>query len=82
MRTALVAVGNSKGVRLPKPILEQAGIVDEVDLEVRDGEIVLRSARVPRAGWAEAFAAMSAAGDDDLLDRDLPTQWDASEWRW
>ncbi len=82
MKTAIVRIGNSKGIRLPKPILEQCGITDEVELEVEDDRLVIRPARPPRFGWAEAFAAMARAGDDVLLDEESTSPWDETEWRW
>jgi antitoxin MazE len=83
MRARIVKIGNSKGIRIPKPMLEQSGIQDEVELEVEDGQIVIRAVRHPREGWDAAFAEMAARGDDKLLD-DLPstTTWDEEEWEW
>jgi antitoxin MazE len=82
MKAALVRIGNSKGIRLPKPILEQCGIEDEVELEVEDDRLIVRPARAPRAGWNEAFAERARQGDDSLLDEGLTSSWDESEWRW
>jgi antitoxin MazE len=80
MRTRLVSMGNSRGVRLPKPIIEQVGIVDEVDLVVRDGQIVIAAVRAPREGWAEAAAVIAA--DAPPLDELTPTRFDEAEWTW
>jgi antitoxin MazE len=82
MRASLVQIGNSRGIRIPKPLLEQTGLRDEVEIEVRGEQLVIRSANPPRAGWGEAFARMSERGDDALLDRERPTKWDESEWKW
>lgn len=82
MKTSLVRIGNSKGIRLPKPILEQCGIRDEVELEVEDDRLIIRPAQRPRSGWAEAFAAMTQHGDDLLPDEEAPSAWDQTEWRW
>ncbi len=84
MKTNIVRIGNSKGIRLPKPILEQCGLEDEVELEVEGNRLVVRSAHAPRSGWDQAFAAMAKKGDDTLLDQDtrLATEWDETEWRW
>lgn len=78
VKARLVNMGNSRGVRIPKPLIEQAGIVDEVELRVHDGAIVIAAARVPRAGWAEAAAANS----EGLIDPELPTRFDEVEWQW
>jgi len=83
VRTRIVRIGNSQGVRIPKPILEQTGLRGEVQLEVRDNTLVIARAERPRAGWAAAFSTMAARGDDALLD-DVPfaSTWDESEWQW
>jgi len=82
MKASLVAIGNSRGVRIPKALLEQTGLQGEIEMEVHGSQIVLRSARLVREGWAEAFARMAAAGDDALLEAPPPTEWDQSEWEW
>jgi len=82
VRTQLIKIGNSRGVRLSKAILEQAGLERDVDIEVRDGAVILRAAARARAGWAEAFADITTNGDDFILDADAPslTSWDEEEW--
>ena len=83
-RFNLVRVGNSRGIRLPKTVIEQCGLRDAVDLDVRDGQLVVRPADRPRLGWEETFSRMAERGDDELLDRESlgPTEWDAAEWEW
>ncbi len=81
MRTRLVSMGNSRGVRIPKPLIEEAGLVDEVELRVRAGAIVIAAARAPRAGWAEAAARATAAGET-ALDPGVATRFDEDEWQW
>ena len=84
MRLAIVRIGNSRGLRIPKALLEAAGIEEQVDLTVEDHRLVVTpvTTRHPREGWAEAFAAMAAAGDDALLDPETPTEFDDTEWAW
>lgn len=82
MRANIVQIGNSRGLRIPKPLLEQTGLRDEVEIEVRGEQLVIRAANAPRAGWAEAFAKMGECGRDALLDPETSTEWDESEWRW
>jgi antitoxin MazE len=85
MKSKLVAIGNSRGIRLPKSVLEQVGLEDEIELEVRSDHLVLRSPAKPRAGWDAAFARMRREGHDALLDprsAHAPTTWDRSEWKW
>ena len=84
MKALLVPIGNSRGVRIPKPLIEQCGLTDEVDLDVQDGTILIRAPRVrPRAGWTDAFARMAREGDDKPAESRFPSmQWDEDEWEW
>jgi antitoxin MazE len=83
MKTRIIRIGNSQGVRIPKLYLEQSRLGEEVVLEVQNNEIVIRSARPPRQGWAEAAKEMAARGEDELLDRGFShTSWDEEEWEW
>jgi len=84
VKTQIVKIGNSRGVRIPKPLLDQTGLSGQVEVSVEDDALVIRRARKPREGWAEAFESMAAAGDDSLLDNDSlqPTRWDREEWEW
>jgi len=82
MRTRLVRIGNSRGVRIPKLLLEQAGLEDEVELRVVEHGIVIESVRTPRAGWEEAARLVRERGEDGLLDEPTPTRFDETEWEW
>ena len=84
MKTRIVRIGNSQGIRIPKPLLEAAGLGDEVVLTSRPGGLLNRPARTQRAGWAEAFQEMAKRGDDTLLADISPTlsDWDEEEWEW
>jgi antitoxin MazE len=84
MKTRIVRIGNSRGIRIPKVLLEQAELADEVDISVQDKSLVIRPVRKPREGWAASFDEMAARGDDALLDGDTPslTSWDEEEWEW
>ncbi len=84
MKATLVRIGNSRGIRLPKPVIEQCGFENQVEMEVHHHELVIRSASKPREGWASAFARMSECGDDGILDRvaEPESTWDEEEWEW
>lgn len=82
MRTRLVRIGNSRGIRIPKLAIEEAGLSEEVELRVQPGAITIRPAAGPRAGWSEAAKLMQARGDDRLLDVPTPTRFDEEEWTW
>ncbi len=80
----LVAIGNSRGVRIPKAMIEQIGLGEEVELEVVDGTIVIRRKRRPREGWAEAAKLLAARGEElppEITDM-TETEWMRDHWRW
>ena len=82
MKTRLVRIGNSRGVRLPKPLIDQAGLTDQVELVLRGNTIVIAAHPAPRSGWAEAARKLHTAGGDQLLDPPMPTHFDETEWQW
>jgi len=81
MRSRIVQIGNSQGVRIPKPLLEQSGLEGEVELHAEQGRIVIASPRRARAGWAEAARRLHAAGEDELESTGR-TAFDREEWEW
>jgi antitoxin MazE len=81
-KTRIVQIGNSKGIRVPKALLDQAQLPDEIELQAERGRLIVRAAQGPRAGWADAAKAMHALGDDHLLDATTSSQFDDKEWRW
>jgi antitoxin MazE len=82
MKTRIVRIGNSQGVRIPKPLLEQAGLDGEVELRITESGIVIESASPPRAGWGSAASTIREAGEDGLVDQPVATDFDDSEWTW
>jgi antitoxin MazE len=83
MRSQIIQIGNSKGIRIPRPLLEQCQLEDEVELEAQPGQLVVRPVGGPRHGWAAAFEKMAQYGDDELLDGGGPeTQWSRKDWKW
>jgi len=82
MKTKIIRIGNSRGVRIPKPLLEQAGLADQVILRVIDDGIVIESADKPRANWAEAASVLHGRGEDGILDEPVETDFDETEWVW
>ena len=82
MIISVVPVGNSKGIRIPKTILNQLKIKGKLDLEVVNNEIHLKPVTEQvRNGWSEAFEKMAEYGDDNLLITDINTE-DDFEWEW
>lgn len=84
VKSRIVKIGNSRGIRIPKVLLEQTGLGEEVELEVDGNRLVIHPAVEARGGWDEAFAAMAEAHDDVLIDgaSPTPTSWDREEWEW
>jgi antitoxin MazE len=79
VRAKIVKIGNSRGIRLAKPLLEVAGLSDEVEIEAAPGVLTIRPSAHLRAGWAEAAAAVDP---DGLLDEMSSTCFDDGEWSW
>jgi antitoxin MazE len=82
MKSKIIRIGNSRGIRIPKPLLEQLGLDNDVEITAEKGAIVIRAAKKRRAGWAKAFREMAKNGDDQLLDPPTPTIFDETEWEW
>lgn len=84
MKANIIRIGNSRGIRLPKSIIERCELKDTVELEVEGNTLIIRPAHTPREGWSEAFSVMAERGDDRPLDADAAqeSEWDAAEWRW
>ncbi len=84
MKSRIVRIGNSQGIRIPKPLIEQTGLGQEVEIEVDGNRLIIARAVQPRTGWASAFQKMARMGDDILLDGDehIPTEWEEGKWEW
>lgn len=79
----MVRIGNSRGIRIPKPILEQCGFRDTVELRVEKDHLVITSSHSPREGWEEMFRAAGPSTPDELLLDSLPAnEFDREDWRW
>jgi antitoxin MazE len=81
MKARLVRIGNSRGVRLPKAVIEQVGLDDDIELRVEDNRVVITAASPPRSGWADAARRLGAESRG-LLDSPSPTRFDEDEWQW
>lgn len=82
IRTQIVKIGNSRGIRIPKVLIDQVGLEKEVEVSVQRDRLVIRPFCRPRQNWNEQFRAMAERNDDRLLDAPTPTQWDQDEWEW
>ena len=84
MKTRIVRIGNSQGVRIPKPLIEQSGLTEEVVILVEGNTLVIKPASRPRDNWEAAFESMALADDDRLLDQEALklSSWDDEDWEW
>ena len=82
MKSQIIQIGNSQGIRLPKMLLEESGIAGEVELEIHEDGILIRNAKKPRDGWDESFKAMAENEDDELSDGNFQTAFEKKEWQW
>ena len=82
MKSQIIQIGNSQGIRIPKMLLEDSRITGEVDLELHPDGILIRNAQKPRAAWDEAFKTMAENEDDEILDGHSSTVFEKKEWQW
>lgn len=84
VKTRIVKIGNSQGIRIPKLLLRQLQLTGEVELTVKHNQLMIKPSQRPRQGWDEQFRKMSERRDDRLLDKDAVslTEWDQDEWQW
>ena len=82
MITQLIKVGNSRGVRIPKPLIQETGLTDDVKIHVEGGSIIISPVKSVRAGWGDAFNKMHVNNDDVLIDKNSRSSWDDEEWEW
>ncbi len=84
VKTRIIKIGNSQGIRLPKWLLQQVGLLDEVEVKAQFGQLIIRPVVLPRQDWAQAFQTMAEQHDDRLLDPEplTLTEWETNEWVW
>jgi antitoxin MazE len=82
MKSQIIQIGNSQGIRIPKVLLEETGLKGEVDLQVHEAGILIRNIQKPRAGWNDAFRAMAENEDDEPLAPGASSDFDVKEWQW
>lgn len=85
MKTKIIKIGNSRGIRIPKSIIDESGLQNEVELEIVNGKIVIKPISKNRKNWDSAFKEMGKNEDDALLDEEhlaIQSDWDKEEWEW
>ena len=81
MEVSVIKIGNSKGIRLSKTLLDRYSIKDTVDLIMDKGQIILKPVSKPRQGWEKAFEKMAENGEDNLLIDDVFDDENPEEWK-
>jgi antitoxin MazE len=82
MKTQVIRIGNSQGIRIPKILLEESGLGADVELEICPGGILIRNVVKPRSGWEAAFAVFSDMDDDLTLTQPVTSSFEKKEWQW
>ena len=80
METSIIKIGNSKGLRLSKTLIEQYNITDKVELILEKEQIILKPILSPRKNWEKEFKKMNENGDDKLLMNDIFEDENLEEW--
>jgi antitoxin MazE len=82
VRARLIRIGNSRGIRIPKPLLEQVGLRDKVQIRAEKGRLVVQPEKELRQGWADEFRRMADSGDDRPILDSPANAFDTKEWKW
>jgi antitoxin MazE len=84
MRTSVIRIGNSFGIRIPMPVIKECHLEGEIEMSVKNRGIHIHAVRKARGNWDESFRKMAKAGDDVLLDKTASpvSKWDKEEWQW
>lgn len=80
MDVSLISIGNSKGIRLSKTLIEKYNLQDTIELILEKGYIILKPKTKARKGWEKSFKKMHDAGDDKMLVADVFKDEDFEEW--
>lgn len=83
MKADIIRIGNSHGVRIPKPVLEQCGLHGEVEMIVEGESLIISPAKSVRHDWDAEFQKMAKNNDDaPLMPETNASDWDNEEWSW
>jgi antitoxin MazE len=78
MQQEIIKIGNSKGIRIPKAFIQDLGIMGKVDLQIREGQLVITPIRETRKGWEKMFNEPA----EMLIPDTITSEWDDNEWEW
>lgn len=82
MKAQIIKIGNSRGIRIPKLLLEESNLEGQVEIEVVDDGLLIKSTKPARHGWEDAFRALVENDDDEMLIDDVKNRFDKEQWRW
>ena len=82
MKTKLVQIGNSRGIRIPKTMIKDAKLLDEVEISVKEDSIIITSIEKCRTGWAEFAKELHERKEDILLFNETTTKFEENDWNW
>jgi antitoxin MazE len=82
VKANIVTIGNSQGIRIPKALLEESGLSNEIELELCVEGILIRRAKKARENWSESFKQMAENNDDESFDDVPTTNYTKERWRW
>lgn len=80
MKVSVIPIGNSKGIRLTKTVLEKYNVKDTLELILEKDYMILKPQQEPRKGWGESFKKMHENGDDKLIMSDIFEDENFDEW--
>jgi len=84
IKSKIVRIGNSQGVRIPHFLLQQLHLANEVEMTIQDDQLVIRAARKPRQDWEARFSRVLSAQVEPSGEENFPqlSDWDGTEWTW
>ena len=82
MKSQIIQIGNSQGIRIPKMLLEETRLSGDVELEVHPDGLLIRSLQKPRSTWDADFKVKADTDDDLPLQAEAATRFEATEWKW
>ena len=82
MKSPIIQIGNSQGIRIPKALLVESGIRGDVELELTKDGILIRNAGKPRSNWDSIFNSLEESDDDLPLDAGNSDGFERKEWQW
>ena len=84
MKGQIVKIGNSRGIRIPKPLLEECKLTGDVELQIHSEGLLIKPSKRPRLNWEEAFEGMSDREEDEMIieNSDAGTSYEKERWRW